>query len=108
MSDVVWLGGGTCCSKTTVARVLADRLGRQLYSCDDQFDRHVRQARLASQPSLYQFEHDAGWNARVRALRGVEKAALWLSFARVSLLVVDGTRSPQSIADELVELWDGK
>ncbi len=82
MSDVVWLGGSTCSGKTTLARILADRLGRQLYSCDDRFDQHVHDARLASQPSLYQFEHDAGWNARVRALRGVEKAALWLSFYR--------------------------
>ncbi len=193
MSDVVWLGGSTCCGKTTLARILAGRLGRQLYSCDDHFDRHVREAGNATQPSLYQFEHDAGWNASVRALWGAEKATLWLSFYRerfasvisdlrtleptpviaegvdllpeligrvrgtlaaflvptraffekhvvsrpwitspvgdeswayhravldhirheataraFPLLVVDGTRSPQSIADELVELWDGK
>ena len=82
MSDVVWLGGSTCSGKTTLARILADRLGRQLYSCDDHFDRHVREARKATQPSLYRFERDAGWNARVRALRGTEKAALWLSFYR--------------------------
>jgi hypothetical protein len=37
---VYWLGGSPCAGKSSVATILAERHGLQLYSCDDHFEEH--------------------------------------------------------------------
>ncbi len=45
LKHVYWLGGAPCCGKSSVARILAERLGWQHYCCDDHFDAHVERGR---------------------------------------------------------------
>lgn len=42
--EVYWLGGGGCSGKSSVARILAQRSGLPLYSCDDAFEAHLQRA----------------------------------------------------------------
>jgi hypothetical protein len=44
LAHVYCLGGSACAGKTSVARLLAERHGLALYSCDDHFEEHRRRA----------------------------------------------------------------
>ncbi len=41
LKHVYWLGGAPCCGKSSVAKILAERLGWQNFCCDDHFDAHL-------------------------------------------------------------------
>ncbi len=48
-SDVYWLGGSPCCGKSTVAGLLARRMGFRLYECDEHLEAYtLRGARQGS------------------------------------------------------------
>lgn len=50
---VFWLGGSACAGKTSIARHLAAEHGLTLYSCDDHFEKHRRQADPTRHPDFY-------------------------------------------------------
>ena len=95
--DVYWIGGVTCSGKSTLARLLARRHGWAHYETDAHFDRHAREADARKQPTMHAFQHDAEWNKRACALRGAEKARVWLQFYRERFAAV--------VSD--LETWDG-
>ena len=50
--NVYWMGGSPCSGKTSIARILAEKHGLQVYTCDDHFDKHVERAHPRRQPRL--------------------------------------------------------
>lgn len=52
LPQVYWLGGAACAGKTTTAKVLAARLGIEVYHADDRFDDHRRRADPDEHPAF--------------------------------------------------------
>lgn len=50
--DIYWLGGSPCSGKSTIAGLLAERHGLQLFRSDEYMDRHTRQADPTRQPVM--------------------------------------------------------
>ncbi len=65
LKHVYWLGGSPCAGKSSVAIILAERHGLQLYRCDDHFDEH--RARL-----------DAGRHPVFASLAALTCDGLWM------------------------------
>ncbi|HEV8579331.1 MAG TPA: hypothetical protein VGX68_09640 [Thermoanaerobaculia bacterium] len=53
LRHVCWLGGSACAGKTAVARLLSERRGSALYSCDDHFEEHRKRASPERHPRFY-------------------------------------------------------
>jgi 2-phosphoglycerate kinase len=59
--QIYWLGGSPCCGKSTIADLLAERFGWQVYHCDEAFNQHVARAQPQLQPALHRARH-IDWN----------------------------------------------
>jgi hypothetical protein len=57
LAHVLWLGGSPCSGKSSIARLLADRYGLRIYSCDEAFGQHRQQLTTTDQPTLYKWTH---------------------------------------------------
>jgi 2-phosphoglycerate kinase len=86
-----WIGGVTCAGKSTVAKTLAQRSGRQVYSTDEHFDHHAEIATKQRHPTTHSYQHDDEWMRWVRALPNEERLEVWLEFfrERFSLILED-------------------
>lgn len=54
---IYWVGGSPCSGKSSIADLLAQRHGWQVYHCDEAFNRHVGQADCESEPWLSKVPH---------------------------------------------------
>lgn len=41
LSSIYWIGGSPCCGKSTIAEMLVEEYGFELYKCDDYLDRYT-------------------------------------------------------------------
>ena len=57
-NHIWWIGGVTCSDKSTVARLIAERTERQVYSTDDHFGQHAKNAVKQHHPTMYSYQHD--------------------------------------------------
>jgi hypothetical protein len=44
VDHIFWIGGSPCSGKSSIARILSDRYGLQMYSCDDMYEPHLKRA----------------------------------------------------------------
>jgi len=97
-----WIGGVTCSGKSTVAKLVAGRAGRKVYSTDDHFDRHARNATKERHPTMHSYQNDE-WLDWVRGLLPDERAEVWLRFyrERFSMILDDlaTIRGPSVVAE---------
>lgn len=49
---IYWIGGSSCSGKSTLAKMLAEKHGLQLYSCDDHFYKHVQLISPEKHPAM--------------------------------------------------------
>ncbi|MEZ4709281.1 MAG: hypothetical protein R3A44_18880 [Caldilineaceae bacterium] len=105
LRQVYWLGGSPCAGKTTVSEMIAERLGWQVYHCDDWFEAHRERADAERQPTFYQvtkLRGDALW------LRSVEEQiASEILFHGEQLALVLEDLPPILAADERPLLVEG-
>ncbi len=52
LRHVYWMGGSPCSGKSSMADLLGERFGWQVYHCDTAFNEHVRRARPDQHPWL--------------------------------------------------------
>jgi 2-phosphoglycerate kinase len=50
---IYWIGGSACAGKSTLARMYAEKHGMELYSCDEHFDRHLKEVSISEYPAMY-------------------------------------------------------
>ncbi|MGM0400322.1 MAG: hypothetical protein ACQEQT_03370 [Chloroflexota bacterium] len=53
LDHVLWIGGGTCAGKTSIADILNARYDLRGYHCDDLFEEHRNRARPDKHPAFY-------------------------------------------------------
>ncbi|MDR0138760.1 hypothetical protein RFW18_13475 [Metabacillus idriensis] len=49
---IYWIGGSSCSGKSTLAKMLAEKHGLELYSCDDHFYKHVQLISPEKHPAM--------------------------------------------------------
>jgi 2-phosphoglycerate kinase len=54
LSHVLWMGGSPCSGKSSIASVLAQRYGVQVYNCDERYDAHLGRASAGKQPVMFE------------------------------------------------------
>ncbi|WP_438351033.1 hypothetical protein ACP8HI_10525 [Paenibacillus sp. FA6] len=50
---IYWIGGSACAGKSTLARMYAEKHGLELYSCDEHFDRHLKDVSINEYPAMH-------------------------------------------------------
>ena len=58
---IYWLAGSPCAGKSTISHLLGEQFGLQVYSVDEQFERHSQTFTPQQQPVLYRWTHTS-WN----------------------------------------------
>ncbi|MFD2613164.1 hypothetical protein [Paenibacillus gansuensis] len=64
---VYWIGGSSCAGKSTIARMYAEEHGVKLYSCDEHFDRHLKNVSSTEYPAMHKvstMSHNEAFYAR--------------------------------------------
>jgi adenylate kinase family enzyme len=91
-----WIGGVTCSGKTTIAGLIARQFNARVYSTDDTFDQHARNASCHAHPTMHSYQNDEDWGKWVRGLSPVEASRVWLQFyrERISMILDDLSESP--------------
>lgn len=82
LHDIFWIGGVSCSGKSSVARTLGERSALSVYETDATFADHARMAQEACHPTMFKYQTDDEWLARVRMLDPKAKAKVWLEFYR--------------------------
>jgi 2-phosphoglycerate kinase len=54
---IYWIGGSPCSGKSTIAARLAADYGFQVYSCDEHFPEHMKQADARHHPTMHTLSH---------------------------------------------------
>jgi 2-phosphoglycerate kinase len=54
---IYWIGGSPCSGKSTIAARLAADFGFQVYSCDERFPEHMKQADALHHPTMHTLSH---------------------------------------------------
>lgn len=53
LAHILWLGGGTCTGKTSIAERLSNKYDLHVYHCDDLFEEHRNRAQPSKHPAFY-------------------------------------------------------
>lgn len=57
LHNVFWIGGGSGAGKSTIAKLIAQKYGYELYSCDEAMAEHGRRLNQKTAPLLEKFKH---------------------------------------------------
>lgn len=52
LAHTFWIGGSPCSGKSSIARILSKKYGLQVYSCDDQYEAHLKRAIPGKHPRM--------------------------------------------------------
>ena len=77
LSHILWIGGAPCSGKSTIARLLCQRHGLPLYSCDENFEAHKELITPQHQPTFHalaQMTWNQVWNRPPQQLLQSEEA----------------------------------
>jgi 2-phosphoglycerate kinase len=90
-----WIGGSPCSGKSSIAARLAGRFGLQVYSCDDHFPAHQRQADSRQHPNLHSLSM-MSWNEIWMRPVDIQVEAVFKVYREEFKMILDDLHSLES------------